>query len=226
MARFTRIRALVGADGFERLKNATVMVVGCGAVGSFAIEALARTGIGRIIIVDFDTVDISNTNRQLVALTSTLGMRKVDVAAARVRDINPDIDVTAVDTFFDDNTDFEYRPDFVLDAIDTIDSKIALYRWCRAHDIPFAASMGAALKTDVAGLRCGMISKTSVCPLAARVRRRVRDAGLGDFPVVFSTEVPNKSAAAPGRVFGSIVTVTGTAGLMLANIAIGHILGH
>ena len=224
MDRFKRIRALMGATDFEKLQNATVMVVGCGAVGSFAVEALARTGIGRIIVVDFDTVDISNTNRQLVALASTVGQKKVDVAAARVCDINPDVDVVPLDMFFDAATQLPYTPDFVIDAIDTIDSKVALYKWCRAHDVPFAASMGAALKRDPTQIRVGTILKTSVCPLAARVRRMVRDDGtIGDFPVVFSTEAPNKSAAAPGRMFGSIVTVTGTFGLLLANIAINTI---
>ena len=222
--RFTRIRALVGADGFERLQNSTVMVVGCGAVGSMAIEALARSGIGRLIIVDFDTVDISNINRQLIALSSTVGAKKVDIAAARVRDINPDIDVIALDMFFDGATMLEYKPDFVIDAIDTLESKIALYRWCRANDVPFAASMGAALKSDPGQVRVGTILKTSVCPLAARVRKIVRNSDIGDFPVVFSTEVANKSAAAPGRVFGSMMMVTGVFGLMLANIAVGTIM--
>ena len=224
MDRFQRTRALVGSDGFSRLNNATVMVVGCGAVGSFAIEALARSGVGRLIIVDFDTVDISNTNRQLVALSSTIGMKKVAVAAARVRDINPDIDVIALDMFFDAQTHPEYKPDFVIDAIDTVDSKIALYKWCRANDVPFAASMGAALKTDPTQIRRGSVLKTSVCPLAARVRKMVRESDIGDFPVVFSTEPANKSAASRGRVFGSIITITGTFGLMLADIAIKHIL--
>lgn len=223
MDRFKRTRVIMGKDGFDRLQNATVMVVGVGAVGTFAAEALARTGVGRIIIVDFDTVDITNTNRQLVALNSTIGLKKVDVMAARIRDINPDADVTAIDAFFDDTTELPYSPDFVIDAIDTLDSKIALYKWCRAHNIPFAASMGAALKTDPMMVRIGTILKTSVCPLAARVRKRVREESIGDFPVVFSTEVPNKSAAEPGRVFGSLVTVTGTVGLMLASIAIRDI---
>ena len=219
-----RIRALVGDTGFKKLQSATVMVVGCGAVGSVAVEALARTGIGRLIFVDFDTVDITNTNRQLVALGSTIGMKKVAVAAARVRDINPDVDVVPMDMFFDATTELDFRPDFVIDAIDTLDSKIALYRWCRARNIPFAASMGAALKSDPSQIRQSTILKTSVCPLAARVRKRVRDEGIGDFPVVFSTEAPNKAAASAGRVFGSCITVTGIFGLILANIACEDIL--
>ena len=222
--RFNRITALLGNDAMAKLQNATVMVVGCGAVGSFAIEAIARCGVGRIVLVDFDTVEESNINRQLFALESTVGMPKVDVAAARIHDINPDCDVVAIKTFFDNKTEIDLKPDFVIDAIDTVDSKIALYKWCVAHDVPFAASMGAALKTDVAKIQVAKISKTSVCPLAARVRKLVRDEKLPDFPVVFSTEPANKSAATAGRVFGSIVTVTGSFGLRLADVAIRHII--
>ena len=223
--RFKRIRALLGDAAMEKLQNATVMVVGCGAVGSFATEALARSGIGNIVVVDFDTVEVSNINRQLFALSSTIGMPKVDVAAARIRDINPDVNVRAINAFFDEKTDIDVRPDFVIDAIDTVDSKVALYKWCVAHNIPFAASMGAALKSDPAQIRVGRILKTTVCPLAARVRKMVRDEKLPDFPVVYSVESPNKSAATPGRVFGSIITITGAFGLRLADIAIKSIIG-
>ena len=222
--RFKRIRALVGDVAMEKLQNATVMVVGCGAVGSFAIEALARSGIGNIIVVDFDRVEVSNINRQLFALSSTVGVAKVDVAAARIRDINPNVNVRAINAYFDDKTDIDVRPDFVIDAIDTVESKVALYEWCVARNIPFAASMGAALKSDPTQIRTARISKTSVCPLAARVRKMVRDKDIPDFPVVFSIENPNKSAASAGRVFGSIITITGTFGLRLADIAIKSIV--
>ena len=218
--RFDRINALLGDDAVAKLHNSTVMVVGCGAVGSFAIESLARSGIGRMVVVDFDVVEESNINRQLFALNSTLGMSKVAVAENRIRDINPDATVVAINAFFDENTDFDIKPDFVIDAIDTVDSKAALYKWCVAHNVPFAASMGAALKCDVSKICTGRILKTSVCPLAARVRKMVRENGLPDFPVVYSTESPDKTAATPGRVFGSVVTVTGAFGLRLADIAI------
>jgi len=221
--RFNRITALLGADAMIKLRHATVMVVGCGAVGSFAIESLARSGVGRIVVVDFDVVESSNINRQLFALESTIGRPKVDVAATRIHDINPDCDVVAINAFFDDKIEIDIKPDFVIDAIDTVDSKIALYRWCVERNIPFAASMGAAMKTDISKINVAKISKTTVCPLAARVRKMVRNAGLPDFPVVYSTEAPNKSASTPGRVFGSIVTVTGSFGLRLADVAIKHI---
>ena len=221
--RFKRITALLGDVAMAKLHDATVMVVGCGAVGSFAIEALARSGIGNIIVVDFDVVESSNINRQIFALSSTIGKTKVDVAAARIRDINPDANVIAINAFFDEKIELDVRPDFVIDAIDTVESKIALYKWCVARNIPFAASMGAALKSNPEHIRVGRILKTSVCPLAARVRKMVREAGLPDFPVVYSTEEPNRSAATPGRVFGSINTITGAFGLRLADIAIKYL---
>ena len=221
--RFKRITALLGDVAMAKLQDATVMVVGCGAVGSFAIEALARSGIGNIIVVDFDVVESSNINRQIFALSSTIGMPKVDVAAARIRDINPDANVIAINAFFDEKIELDVHPDFVIDAIDTVESKIALYKWCVARNIPFAASMGAALKSNPEHIRVGRILKTSVCPLAARVRKMVREAGLPDFPVVYSTEEPNRSAATPGRVFGSIITITGAFGLRLADIAIKYL---
>ena len=221
--RFKRITALLGDVAMAKLHDATVMVVGCGAVGSFAIESLARSGIGNIIVVDFDVVESSNINRQIFALSSTIGMPKVDVAAARIRDINPDANVIAINAFFDEKIELDVHPDFVIDAIDTVESKIALYKWCVARNIPFAASMGAALKSNPEHIRVGRILKTSVCPLAARVRKMVREAGLPDFPVVYSTEEPNRSAATPGRVFGSIITITGAFGLRLADIAIKYL---
>ena len=222
--RFKRINALLGDAAMEKLNKSTVMVVGCGAVGSFAAEALARSGVGCIILVDFDVVEESNINRQLFALNSTIGMAKVDVAAARIHDINPDVNITAIKAFFDKNSEIDVHPNFVIDAIDTVDSKIALYKWCVAHNIPFAASMGAALKSDISQIHTGRISETSVCPLAARVRKIARDENLPDFPVVYSTEAPNKTAATPGRVFGSMITVTGSFGLRLADIAIKNIV--
>lgn len=223
--RFNRIQALLGYSAIQKLAESTVMVVGCGAVGSFAAEALARSGIGQIILIDSDVIEESNINRQIFALTSTIGMPKVNVASVRIRDINPDATVIPLQMFWDEKSDVAIRPNFVIDAIDTVESKIALYKWCESHHIPFVASMGAALKTDPAQIKVGRILKTSVCPLAARVRRIVREEKLSDFPVVYSTEMPDRAAATPGRVFGSMVTITGIFGLRLADIAIKRITG-
>ena len=223
MNRLHRITLLIGKDAVKKLQHSTVMVVGCGAVGSFAIEALARSGIGNIILIDFDKVEETNINRQLFALDSTIGCSKVLTAKKRIADINPDIVVDVYDTFFDDKTNLDVKPDFVIDAIDTVASKMALYKWCFANNIPFVSSMGAARKTDLTKIKIANISKTSVCPLASKIRRMVRDFNLPDFPVVFSVEsaVPQENG---GKEFGSVITVTGTFGLVLADFVIKKLL--
>ena len=217
-----RTRLLIGTAATDKLQKSTVMVVGCGAVGSFAIEALARTGVGNLVLIDSDVIEESNINRQLFALNSTINQPKVDVAASRIRDINPDVNVTAIKTFFDDATELSVMPDFVIDAIDTVSSKIALYKWCMARNVPFVSSMGAARKTDPTQIKIAKISKTSVCPLAAKIRKIVRDEHLNDFDVVYSTEPATVTDSA--RIFGSIITVTGTFGLIMANYAINAII--
>lgn len=222
MDRLNRIRMLLGDGAVEKLAAAHVMVVGCGAVGSFAIEALARSGVGTLTLIDFDNVATSNINRQLFALDSTVNQPKVDVACARVHDINPDIVTHPINMCWDENTDIDARPDFVIDAIDDVPAKIALYKWCRGHNIPFISSMGAARKTDISQIRVGRISKTTVCPLAAKIRKLVRDMNIGDFPVVYSTEPANQNTA-PNRTFGSIITVTGIFGLYMAQFVINEI---
>lgn len=223
MDRLHRITLLFGNYAISKLQKSTVMVVGCGAVGSFAIEALARSGVGHLILVDFDNVEESNINRQLFALDSTVGKSKVMVAARRITDINPKIMVDVFNTFFDENTKLNVKPDFVIDAIDTVPSKVALYKWCADKNIPFISSMGAARKTDLTKIKIGKISKTTVCPLASKIRHIVRDLNMKDFPVVYSTEMaaPQKNG---GREFGSCVAVTGTFGLMLADFVIKKLI--
>lgn len=223
MDRLHRIRLLLGEVTIEKLANSTVMVVGCGAVGSFAIEALARSGIGHLVLIDFDRVEETNINRQLFALNSTVGKLKVEVAKDRIKDINPDIKVDALNMFFDKDTVIKNNPDFVIDAIDTVESKIALYKWCQNGKVPFISSMGAALKTDLGQIKIGKISKTSVCPLAAKVRKLVKDNNLEDFDVVYSTE-PAKRSFATGRQMGSIISVTGSFGLYMADYAIKYLI--
>lgn len=219
MNRLHRINLLLGNESIVKLQKSTVMVVGCGAVGSFAIEALARSGIGHLILIDCDVVEESNINRQLFALDSTIGQPKVDVAKQRIYDINPNIIVDVFNLFFDEDTIINVKPDFVIDAIDNVKSKIALYKWCFDNDIQFVSSMGAARKTDVAKIKITDISKTSVCPLASKIRHLVRDLKLPDFPVVYSTENAINMQNG-GREFGSIITVTGVFGLILADFVI------
>ena len=209
MTRLNRTRLLFGDTATDKLQKSTVMVVGCGAVGSFAAEALARTGIGHIIVVDFDKYDETNINRQLFALSSTIGNAKVSVAKSRIQDINPDIQVTALNTFFDTNTELDVHPDYIIDAIDTTESKVALYKWAHARNIPFVSSMGAASKTDPTQIRIAPLSRTTVCPLASRVRKLVRDTDLPDFPVVYSAQRP-EPVIGHAKNLGSVITVTGT----------------
>ncbi len=218
-----RTRLLLGDAAIAKIQNSCVMVVGCGAVGSFAIESLARAGVGRIIVVDFDIIQPSNVNRQLFATHSTIGAAKVDVATARIHDINPNIDVVAVNTFWDDDSDIDITPDIVIDAIDSVDSKIALYKWCNKNDIPFIASMGAARKLNPRKIQFTTLYQTNTCPLAARVRKLCRDAGIPDFPVVFSGEVATPTGN-NAREFGSIITVTGMFGLYLTHWVIMQII--
>lgn len=221
--RLHRISLLFGDTAIQKIQKSTVMVVGCGAVGSFAIEALARTGIGHLVLVDFDVVEESNINRQLFALDSTIGIPKVEVAKQRVYDINPTIKVDVFNMFFDESTNISVMPDFVIDAIDTVPSKIALYKWCFDKNIPFISSMGAARKTDVTKIKVDKISKTSVCPLASKIRHMVRELKMKDFPVVYSTEnaMPQNCV---GREYGSIITVTGAFGLFLSDYVIKKLL--
>lgn len=222
MDRLHRIRLLMGDAAVDKLRRATVMVVGCGAVGSFATEALARSGIGHLILVDHDVVEESNINRQLFATSTTVGRAKVDVAAARIHDIAPDIRVTTHQMFWDVATDIDVAPDIVVDAIDTVESKIALYQWCAARGIACVTSMGAARKRDLSAIRVAPLSQTSVCPLAAKIRRMVRDRGLPDMTAVYSIE-PAAPQTASGHTFGSIITVTGAFGLYLANEVIDYL---
>nr|MBQ0090974.1 tRNA threonylcarbamoyladenosine dehydratase [Candidatus Enterousia merdequi] len=219
MDRLNRIRLLLGEEAVKKLQKSSVMVVGCGAVGSFAIEALARSGIGHIILIDFDNIEESNINRQLFALSSTIGKPKVEVAKQRILDINPEIKVDIFNMFFDETSALDIKPDYVIDAIDTVKSKIALYKWCFDSGVPFISSMGAARKTDVTKIQIAKISKTSVCPLASKIRHMVRDLKMKDFPVVYSTETAIQQTNG-GHEFGSVITVTGTFGLMLSDFVI------
>lgn len=223
MDRLHRISLLLGKTNIEKLKQSTVMIVGCGAVGSFAIEALARSGIGHLILIDFDKVEESNINRQLFALDSTLGQSKVDVAKSRIYDINPGIVVNTYNIFFDENTVLDVKPDFVIDAIDVVPSKIALYKWCVNNNVPFVSSMGAARKTDITKIKIDKISKTSVCPLASKIRRIVREENIPNFDVVYSTENASPQING-GREFGSVITITGVFGLMLADYVIKKLI--
>ncbi|MBM7649003.1 tRNA A37 threonylcarbamoyladenosine dehydratase [Bacillus ectoiniformans] len=191
---FSRNELAFGKEGLELLKNSTVAVLGIGGVGSFSAEALARSGVGRLLLVDKDTIDITNVNRQLPALLSTVGEPKADVMKARIADINPECEVIALKMFYTEETYeefFSYGLDFVVDASDTISYKIHLMKECLSRNIPIISSMGAANKMDPTRFQITDISKTHTDPIAKVVRTRLRKEGIRKgIPVVFSDESP------------------------------------
>ena len=218
---FIRTAALLGEEGLSRLGAANVAVFGIGGVGSYAVEALARAGVGHLTLIDGDTVSESNINRQLIALHPTKGMRKVDAAALRVKDINPDSTVTVHPLFFlpetADAIDFSAF-DYVIDAIDTGTAKMELIRRANRAGVPIIAAMGTGNKLDPTALRVSDIHKTEGCPLARVIRGLCRKEGIRHLKVVYSPEPPK------GAVFeengrhapASFAPVPGTAGLILA----------
>lgn len=191
---FSRNELAIGHDGLDRLKGSTVAVLGVGGVGSFSAEALARSGVGKIVLVDKDDVDITNVNRQIHALLSTVGQPKVDLMAERIKDINPECEVVALKMFYTEETYedfFSHKLDFVIDASDTISYKIHLIKECRNRSIPLISSMGVANKLDPTRLRIEDISKTSYDPIAKVIRTRLRKDGIHKgVTVVFSDEKP------------------------------------
>ena len=186
---FSRNELAIGKEGLELLKNSTVAVLGIGGVGSFAAEALARSGVGRLILIDKDVVDITNVNRQVIALLSTVGKPKADLMKERIADINPECDVTALKMFYTEETYeevFSYNLDFVIDASDTIVYKIHLMKECLNRNIPIISSMGAANKMDPTRFQIADISKTHTDPIAKVIRTKLRKERISKgIPVVF-----------------------------------------
>lgn len=193
---FSRNELAIGKIGLEKLSESTVAILGIGGVGSFATEALARSGVGRLILVDKDNVDITNVNRQIHALLSTVGKSKSGLMKERIKDINPDCEVIDMQMFYTDETYedfFRYKLDYVIDASDTISYKIHLIKQCLQRNIPLISSMGAANKMDPTKLEIADISKTSYDPIAKVIRQKLRKEGIRKgVKVVFSKESPIK----------------------------------
>ena len=190
---FDRTRLVLGAEALTKLKNARVAVFGLGGVGGAAVEALARSGVGALELIDSDTVAVTNLNRQLIATHATLGMKKTEAAKARVLDINPDCRVTARDEFFlPENADaWDFTAyDYVIDAVDTVAAKLCLAERCAAAGTPIISCMGTGNKTDPTRLEIADIYKTSVCPLAKVMRRECRKRGIKRLKVLYSREEP------------------------------------
>ena len=189
----TRTSLIIGDEGVDKLKNCNVIVFGVGGVGSFAAEAIARAGVGNLTIVDFDDVDITNINRQLPALHSTVGRYKVEVMKERILDINPDINIKSIREVYNKDTSESILSedyDYVVDAIDMVTSKIHLIETCKNKGIEIISSMGMGNKLDPTKIEISDISKTHTCPLAKVVRKELRDRNIEHLKVVFSTEHP------------------------------------
>jgi len=225
--RFKRLEALIGSTNLSLLHQKTVMICGIGGVGSFAAEALARSGIGHLILVDNDVVDITNINRQIIALESTIGLPKVEVMANRIIDINPEAIVTHYQLFIDELTIdsiLDQRIDFVIDAIDSVASKCLLITTCIQKNIPSISSMGFALKLHPEKLELTTLDKTEMDPLAKEIRYRLRHANVSlKVPVVYSKEQPIKSQIDNIKL-GSSAFVPPSAGLMLASYVINQMI--
>ena len=229
---FEREALLFGDAAMEKLKNSYVALFGVGGVGSYAAEALARSGIGKLLLVDFDTVSRSNINRQLCALQSTVGQFKVDVIAERLHDVNPDLEIiTRRDIVLPDNIDtFDFASfDYVIDAIDTVSAKIAIAEVCDRLGTPLISSMGTGNKQDPTALRVTDITKTSTCPLARVMRRELKKRGISHLRVVYSEEEPmtplERITTESGKLVpGSLAFVPSVAGLIAAGEAVKHII--
>lgn len=232
---FARTRLLLGDEGLARLAASRVAVFGVGGVGGFAVEALARSGVGALDLVDSDTVESTNLNRQIIATLPAVGRPKVEVAAERVASINPACTVRAHRCFFLPETTgiFDFAAyDYVIDAVDTVSAKIVLVEAARAAGIPIISSMGAGNKLDPTAFRVADIFETSVDPLARVMRRELRRRGIDGLKVVYSTESPRPPAATPEAVKdgsrpapGSVAFVPSVAGLILGGEVVRDLAG-
>ena len=224
---------LLGEEKQARLAGSRLLVVGLGGVGSWAAEMLCRAGVGALTLVDADVVDVTNVNRQMPALASTVGLPKCDVVAERLRAINPAVQLAVKQQFIEPGNIAqlldEYQYDFVVDAIDTLEPKCALIRTCWERGIRIISSMGAGAKYNLADIRCGELWKTEHCTLAKNVRRQLRDArGSYKLPVIYSVEEPRRDAIRPNPaggkpIIGSLGYFTATFGCYIAEYVIKEI---
>ena len=217
---FLRTRWLIGTDAVDRLQNTRVIVFGVGGVGGYCIEALARTGVGRLDIVDYDRVDVTNINRQIIATRETVGALKVDVMKARIASIVPETEVRTYPMMFNEATADEINfgdYDYVVDAVDQVTAKLLIIEKAQAAGVSVLSAMGAGNKLHPEALELAMLSETQVCPLARVMRREVKKRGLGNFPVVYSKEAPKKVEGMEERSPASISFVPSAAGLIAAS---------
>ena len=230
---FLREEMLLGADATARLRASHVAVFGIGGVGSYAVEALARAGVGALTLIDNDTVGETNLNRQLCALHSTIGQYKAEVMAGRVRDINPDCRVTPLPLLYNEASKerfFQEKYDYIIDAIDLVSCKLSLIQTAMSRGIPIVSAMGTGNKLDPSKFCITDISKASGCHLARIMRRELRSRGIVHHTVLYSQELPaaaeQREAPPPGRrsVPGSVSWVPSCAGLMLAGFVVQQLI--
>ena len=237
LEQFLRTEMLLGSEALTRLQSARVAVFGLGGVGGYAVEALARSGVGSLDLIDSDTVSVSNLNRQILATHSTVGMLKVDAARNRVLDINPACNVKTWPVFYTPDTAdaFDFTQyDYIVDAIDTVTGKLALVERAKAAGTPIICCMGTGNKLDASAFQVADISKTAMCPLARVMRRELAKRGIRHLKVVYSQEEAltptgwEEEAAALGKrqIPGSVAFVPGAAGLLLAGEVIRDLTGH
>ena len=230
---FSRTAMVYGEETIERLQKAHVAVFGVGGVGGFACEALARAGVGKIDLFDKDTVSLSNINRQIIALHSTVGMAKVDIMKERIKDINPDCEVNVYNVFYLPENADEYdlsKYDYIIDAVDTVSAKLEIVTRSRYSGVPVISAMGAGNKTDPTMFRVADIYNTSVCPLARVMRRELKKRGIDGLKVVYSTEEPKKCSNQDKNgekpVPGSLSFVPSVMGLIIAGEVIKDIINN
>lgn len=226
---FERTEMLFGKENMEKLKNSVVAVFGNGGVGSYTVEALARTGVGVLILTDADTVDITNINRQLIATVDTVGLDKVEAERTRIKSINPDIEVVTKKEFITVDTDLSFLKecDYVVDAIDTVSAKLHIAEFCYKNNIKLISAMGAGNKTDPTRFTVSDIYKTSVCPLCRVMRYNLRKRGVKSLKVVYSTEEPKNPSAVKGvrTPPASLAFVPSVMGLIIAKEVVFGIIG-
>lgn len=226
-----RTSLLIGEAGVERLRNSSVLLVGCGAVGGYALEGLVRAGVGKIRVVDHDVFSESNMNRQILATTNTVGVPKVEAACERAKSINPEIQIEPLDILVNPETVSEILDgdfDILVDAIDTLGNKIALLSAASDKGIVTFSSMGAALHIDTQSVKIAPLMKTNMCPLAASLRKALRDKDTSKITAVYSVEPPvvkpSERDVHGKSILGSLPTVPAVFGMTLANEAIKYIL--
>ena len=224
---YIRTEMLIGEEALARLRSATVAVFGVGGVGGYAVEALARVGVGKLVLVDSDRVSVSNINRQIIATHSTVGQYKTEAARDRIRDIDPSIEVECHNVFFceENKDDFDFHSyDYVVDAIDSLGAKIELISAAIASATPIISAMGAGNKLDPTRFEVSDISKTEVCPLARAVRVALRKRGINHLKVVYSKELPHVTREGE-RVPASISFVPSSMGLIIAGELVRDLIG-